>query len=70
VTRRLGYEFNGTHRALSRGQPRDMLEFRLPRATWDARRRDDITIDGLQPCLALFGLSPSPASTAAEPAGS
>ena len=31
-------------------------EFRLERADWELRRRDDITIEGLEPCLPLFGL--------------
>ena len=54
-------------------------EFRLERADWEPRRRDDITIEGLEPCLELFGLGrdgrrpardrASAGSTAAGPAG-
>ena len=27
------------------------------RATWEERRRDDIAIEGLEPCLQLFGIA-------------
>ncbi len=71
VTRALGYEPQGTKRLVSRGVARDQLTFRLPRATWEARRRDDIAIEGLAPCLALFGVIPdAPASTDAVTDGS
>jgi hypothetical protein len=38
---------SGRHRRLS---------FRMPREVWLTRRRNDIEIAGLGPCLALFGL--------------
>lgn len=55
VTHRLGYEYEGTRRMLSRGKPRDMIGYRLSRQRWLARRRDDIVIEGLEPCLEMFG---------------
>jgi RimJ/RimL family protein N-acetyltransferase len=71
VTRKLGYEFEGQRRALSRGAPREMISFRLTRPTWEAHRRDDIEIEGLEPCLELFGVNPAAqASMAAEVDGS
>ena len=49
VTAKLGYEPTGHERVLSRGAARELLRFRMPRATWETRRRDDITIAGLDP---------------------
>jgi RimJ/RimL family protein N-acetyltransferase len=56
VTRSLGYQEDGERRALRRGQPVRMLEFRMPRADWSATRRDDIVITGLDGCLDVLGL--------------
>ncbi len=55
VTRKLGYEREGHRRMLSRGEPREMVGYRLTRAAWQTQRRDDIIIEGLEPCLELFG---------------
>jgi hypothetical protein len=33
-----------------------MLHFVLTRERWLERRRDDISIDGLEPCRRLFGV--------------
>ena len=57
VTRSLGYEPNGQETLLRRDTPDVMLHFRMERAAWEARRRDDITIEGLEPCLGLFGIA-------------
>jgi RimJ/RimL family protein N-acetyltransferase len=57
VTRKLGYELEGHRRALSRGLPRELVGYRLTRDAWETRRRDDIIIEGLEPCLELFGLN-------------
>jgi len=58
VTRALGYEPNGTETRLRRDRPGEILRFRMTRASWEARRRDDIEIDGLNDgCLDLLGLS-------------
>jgi RimJ/RimL family protein N-acetyltransferase len=56
VSRATGYEPNGTTRALRPGGPALMSRFVLTRDRWLARRRSDITISGLEPCLALLGL--------------
>jgi RimJ/RimL family protein N-acetyltransferase len=58
VTAALGYEPNGRTTKLRRGEPATELLFRLPRARWLERRRDDITIEGLdERCLQFFGLA-------------
>ena len=54
ITRRLGYEPNGTERMMSRGAPRLQRRFRLGREQWLQQRREDITIDGLDRCREMF----------------
>jgi RimJ/RimL family protein N-acetyltransferase len=56
VTRSLGYRENG-ELVVDRegGRTRELL-FVLDRADWEPRRRDDIEIVGLEPCLPLFGV--------------
>ncbi len=57
VTRRLGYTDIGPRRMERAGVVDEMIAFRLARAEWDVRlRRDDITIEGLEPCFELLGL--------------
>jgi RimJ/RimL family protein N-acetyltransferase len=58
VTRALGYLDNGEQRMPRRDEGDRMLKFRLPREVWEQRRRDDIEIEGLEPCLELFGARP------------
>ena len=57
VSRAVGYEDNGDviRDRGGKGVGRELL-FKMERVAWDARRRDDIVIEGLEPCLALFGL--------------
>lgn len=55
VTRSLGYAENGWITDNREGAPARRLQFVLTRADWQRRRRDDITIDGLEPCLAQLG---------------
>lgn len=55
----LGYVHNGEEAALRRGRPDRVVNLRLDGAVWEATRRHDITIDGLDGCLDLFGLPPS-----------
>ncbi len=57
VTKALGYEPNGQDSKLVRGKPTLSYNYRLPRDEWLKRRRDDIVIEGLAPCRALFGLT-------------
>jgi RimJ/RimL family protein N-acetyltransferase len=54
VTAKLPYEPNGEDVLLRRERPDRMLKFRMPRAAWESVRRDDIAIDGLEPCLPLL----------------
>ncbi len=55
-----GYEPNGERWVLRR-EVRDLEhEVRLRRAVWETRRRDDIELVGLEPCLELFGAPPAP----------
>lgn len=56
VSRKLGYEPNGERCELRRGVPATMIGLRLDHDRWAARRRDDITIEGVEPCLAMFGI--------------
>lgn len=56
VTRSLGYVDNGWKMFDREGKPARHLQYILDRATWETRRRNDIEIQGLQPCLALLGL--------------
>lgn len=65
VSASLGYERNGERWMLRRDVRDRQVEVRLRREVWEARRRDDIEIVGLEPCLELFG---APAATA-RPAG-
>jgi RimJ/RimL family protein N-acetyltransferase len=54
VSRALGYEDDGVDRAAPRGDVRDLLRLRLTRANW--RCTYDVTVDGADECLSLFGL--------------
>jgi RimJ/RimL family protein N-acetyltransferase len=56
VTRSLPYRANGERREVRRGEPTLMLDFRMERADWESVRRDDIVIEGLDPCLDVLGL--------------
>jgi RimJ/RimL family protein N-acetyltransferase len=60
TSRALGYRLNGEEVALRRNVPDRIVNLRLDRATWEARRRSDIRIEGLEPCLELFGLGDEP----------
>ena len=51
VTRALGYRENGWYLDVREGQQARHLRFIMTRADWEARRRDDITIEGLEACL-------------------
>jgi RimJ/RimL family protein N-acetyltransferase len=55
VSRAFGYEHNGEALALRRGRPERQIRLRLTREAWERSRRDDIEIEGLEPCLELFG---------------
>ena len=55
VSRRLGYRENGTDIVTRRGEAATLVRLVLDRDDWLANRRDDIEIDGLEACRALFG---------------
>lgn len=60
VSRSLGYEANGMKRTSFGDQVDDEDLWRLTRDRWQAHRPDmDITIDGLDSCRHMFGLSPN-----------
>lgn len=54
VTNALGYRPNGERLDLRRGSYDRHLEFVLERRDWEARRRDDIVIEGLDACRDFF----------------
>jgi RimJ/RimL family protein N-acetyltransferase len=57
VTRSLGYHEEGRRRGVRRGEATESIVFRMDRQDWLQRlRRDDISIEGLAPCLAMLGL--------------
>jgi RimJ/RimL family protein N-acetyltransferase len=57
VTRALGYEANGTELVAREGQPARMLSYSMTRLQWEERRRDDINVEGLEPCLPFLGIT-------------
>jgi RimJ/RimL family protein N-acetyltransferase len=54
VSRALGYEENGDVVLSRRREAARQILLKLPREKW--QRRDDIVIEGLEPCLELFGV--------------
>ena len=57
VTRSLGYEPNGDEVTAPRGEPQLELKFKMDRDAFGLIRRDDVTIENLEPCLPMFGLA-------------
>lgn len=58
VTRRLGYTPEGRRRVARRGEPVDLLGFRMPRSHWESIRRDDISVDGAEAARDVLGITP------------
>lgn len=56
VSRVLGYVENGDAVQSRRGKPVRRINLLLERAAWEGHRRGDIRLEGLTPCLPLFGL--------------
>jgi GNAT superfamily N-acetyltransferase len=54
VSRAVGYEQNGVQWALRQDRPAPMVRFLMTRQRWLERRRNDITVDGVEPCLPLL----------------
>jgi RimJ/RimL family protein N-acetyltransferase len=57
VSRRLGYEPNGSEWATRHGDPALLNRWRLTRDTWEPRRRDDIQLHNIEACHAFLPLS-------------
>jgi RimJ/RimL family protein N-acetyltransferase len=55
VTRSFGYEQIARARELRRGEPDEILRFRMHRAHWDTIRRDDITLHGVDRAREFLG---------------
>jgi RimJ/RimL family protein N-acetyltransferase len=55
VSEKLGYERNGVRRESVRGKAVEALLFRMTRALWFRRPRPVVLVEGLEPCLELFG---------------
>ena len=56
VSLAVGYEPNGFGRLAPRGIARETQRFRLTLEGWRARPRPTVTVEGLEECLALFGI--------------
>ncbi|TDB78872.1 N-acetyltransferase [Actinomadura sp. KC216] len=56
VSRKLGYQPNGVDRRVIRGALTIDHRLLLTRTAWEQHRTIPVTIDGLTPCLPLFGL--------------
>ncbi len=56
VTRGHGYRDNGEHVLDRAGEPTVELGFTLERSVWEGRRRSDIELDGVEPCLPMIGV--------------
>lgn len=56
VSRAVGYAENGDEIRLRDGELTRDIRFLMTREVWEQRRRDDIEIEGLEPCLELFGV--------------
>lgn len=54
TSRSIGYAENGEARMRRRDEWARTIRFRLDRATWEKRRRDDIEIVGLESCRHMF----------------
>ncbi len=60
ISERLGYEPNGTSWATHQGKPVLGQRWKLDRATWEAGRRDDITMTGVEECRTTLGIGGPP----------
>jgi RimJ/RimL family protein N-acetyltransferase len=58
VSLAIGYQPNGFGQLAPRGVARPTQRFRMTLEDWRARPRPEVTVEGLAPCLELFGLVP------------
>lgn len=56
ISRRLGYEPDGSDWATRHGEPVVLNRWRLTRRAWERHRRDDITVDGVDAGKALLAV--------------
>lgn len=56
VTRSLGYDEEGRRRMLRRGEPDEMIGYRMFRNHWATIRRDDITLHGVDAARKFLGV--------------
>jgi RimJ/RimL family protein N-acetyltransferase len=66
VSRSLGYEEDGDYFDAVEGQRVRTIRLKLTRQRWEAHRRHEVEISGLEPCLELFGAA---GSASPDPAG-
>ena len=57
VTLAMGYHHNGETIVSQRDVAQALLRFAIDRSDWESQRRDDITIEGLDGALDMFGLA-------------
>jgi RimJ/RimL family protein N-acetyltransferase len=57
VSRKLGYQPDGVNRHVVRGGRVIERRMRLTRAAWERHRTIAVTVDGLAPCLPMFGIN-------------
>jgi RimJ/RimL family protein N-acetyltransferase len=62
VSEKSGYLPDGVERHVIRGRAATMRRLRITRERWEAHRKVDVEVSGLEPCLPLFGL-PATADT-------
>jgi len=56
VSRSIGYRENGLGRFAPRGIARDTQRYRMSLVDWQSRPRPAVVVEGLEPCLELFGV--------------
>jgi len=59
VSLAVGYRPNGFGRLSPQGTPRETQRFRMTLDDWRARPRPEVTVEGLETCLELFGIEPA-----------
>jgi RimJ/RimL family protein N-acetyltransferase len=57
VSEAVGYERNGIDWATRRGEPAELIRWRLTRERWARNRRDDIELAGVAECLPVLGIT-------------
>lgn len=57
VSRKLGYADDGIELHVRRGTAAVTQRLRLDRKKWETTRTVPVTIEGLEPCLPMFGLT-------------